>query len=121
MQPVRYSGLSEEEVSAVRNVARGLSHFARERVYGYVDRVANAFSVTTLRQVLTEFLRDLKSEQDRGADVFVPSAKDVETFLRVAERDLSIAKVVASLALAYSWTPRKEQKEVPEKQAEGDK
>jgi intergrase/recombinase len=106
MQPIHYSSLSEEEVSAVRSVARGLSYFARERAYGYIDRVANAFSVTTLRQVLTEFLRDLKSEQDRGAEVFMPSAKDVETFLKLAERDLSIAKVVASLALAYSWTPR---------------
>jgi len=121
MQPVRYSGLSEDEVTAVRNVARGLSYFARERVYGYVDRIANAFSVTTLRQVLTEFLRDLKSEQDRSADVFMPSAEDVEKFLRIAEKDLSIAKVVASLALAYSWIPRKEQEEVSEEQEESGK
>jgi len=120
MQPIYYSNLSTDETLAVRNVARGLSYFARERAYGYVDRIANAFSITTLRQVLTEFLRDLKSEQDRGAKIFIPSAKDIETLLKLAERDLSIAKVVASLALAYSWTPRKEQ-EISEERVEGDR
>jgi len=123
MQPVHYSNLSSKDESAIKNIARGLSYFAREKAYGYIDRVANAFSITTLRHVLSEFLRDLKSEYDRGANVFMPSAEDVEAFLRLAEKDLSIAKVVASLALAYSWISRKEQKEDEDKeeQAEGGK
>ncbi len=114
MQPVHYFNLSSEDEIAIKNIARGLSYFARERAYGYIDRMANAFSIITLRHVLSEFLRDLKSEYDRGANVFMPSAKDVEAFLRLAEKDLSIVKIVASLALAYSWTSQKKQKEETE-------
>jgi hypothetical protein len=104
--PVMVSSLSDEERKAVINIARALSYFARERAYGYIDRIANAFSQETLRHVLSEALRSLKSERDREsgeAKIFMPTASDVETFLKLAERDLSIAKVVASLSIAYSW------------------
>ena len=112
MQELRISSLSEEERRAVLNIARALSYFARERAYGYIDRIANSFSQTTLRQVLSEALRSLKSEWDREPDkVFMPSAGDVELFLKLAERDLSIAKVVSSLALAYSWRVEREEGE----------
>jgi len=116
MQELRISSLSEEERRAVLNIARALSYFARERAYGYIDRIANSFSHTTLRHVLSEALRSLKSEWDRepegGHRIFMPTASDVELFLKLAERDLSVAKVVASLALAYSWTPREEREGV---------
>jgi len=100
---VSLSDLSPEEREAVRSLARALSYFARERAYGYIDRLANAFSILTARHVLTEMLRDLKSERDRGADVWIPKGNEVEKVLEIAEKDLSILKVVASLALAYGW------------------
>lgn len=95
--------LSDEERKAIVNVARALSYFARERAYGYIDRLANAFSASTVRQVLSEAIRDLKSSYDRGEKVFMPKASDVEVILRLSERDPSILKVVSSLAIAYSW------------------
>ncbi|MGC8987814.1 hypothetical protein [Infirmifilum sp.] len=110
MRPLLYRDLNEEEKKALRNLARGLSYFARERAYGYIDRIANAYSVITLRQVLMEALRDLKSEYDRGEDVFMPTGKDVETFSKLAELDLSFAKIVASLAISYSWGKEEEGK-----------
>jgi len=109
---VRISSLSDEERRAIMNIARALSYFARERAYGYLDRIANSFSQATLRHVLSESLRSLKSEKDRESEdseykIFMPTASDVEIFLKLAERDLSVAKIVASLAIAYSWSPRK--------------
>jgi hypothetical protein len=108
---VRIGSLSDEERRAIVNIARALSYFARERAYGYLDRIANSFSQATLRHVLSESLRSLKSEKDRESEdseykIFMPTANDVEIFLKLAERDLSVAKIVASLAIAYSWSPR---------------
>lgn len=111
---VSLASLSERERRSLLNVARALSYFARARAYGYVDRLANAFSAVSLRQVLAEAVRDLKSEYDRGERVFMPTASDLETFAALAERDLSIARVAASLALAFSWG------KPPEEGAEGE-
>ena len=109
----------------MRNVARGLKVFAAQRAFGYIDRLANAFSVESLRQILYEFLRDLGVEESQArvvkrddrevkvvevskesgkkelVELFMPSARDIETLLSLAEKDISIAKVVASLALTY--------------------
>lgn len=98
---VRLRELGESEKQALENLARALSYFARNRAYGYIDRLANAFSIATARQVLTEALRDLKSEHDRGENVFLPRPQDVETVLRLSEDDLSMLKIVAALALSY--------------------
>ncbi|MEM4971889.1 MAG: hypothetical protein QXE01_11640 [Sulfolobales archaeon] len=111
MQELKISSLSDEERRALLNIARALSYFARERAYGYIDRIANSFSQATLRHVISEALRSLKSERDREGEggehkIFMPTASDVEIFLRLAEKDLSVAKIVASLAIAYSWSPR---------------
>ena len=99
---VKLSELGESEKQALENLARALSHFAKGRAYGYIDRLANAFSVTTARQVLTEALRDLRSEHDRGESVFLPRPQDVEVLLRLSEEDLSVLKIVAALALSYA-------------------
>lgn len=118
MQEVRISSLSDEERRAVINIARALSYFARERAYGYIDRIANSFSQSTLRHVISEALRSLKSEkdsEDEGGErrIFMPSANDVETFLKLAEKDLSVAKIAAALAIAYSsWSPKEAGEEV---------
>lgn len=95
--------LNEEERKSLWSIAKALSYFARVRAYGYVDRLANVFSTISLRQVLSEAIRELKSEYDRGEQIYMPTALDVELFIKIAEKDLSIARVVASLALAYSW------------------
>jgi hypothetical protein len=117
MQELRISSLSDEERRAIINIARALSYFARERAYGYIDRIANSFSQATLRHVISEALRSLKSERDRESEgsehrIFMPTANDVEIFLKLAEKDLSMAKIVASLAIAYSWSPREVGEEV---------
>jgi len=117
MQDLRISSLSDEERRAIINIARALSYFARERAYGYIDRIANSFSQATLRHVISEALRSLKSERDREAEgsehrIFMPTANDVEIFLKLAEKDLSVAKIVASLAIAYSWSAREAGEEV---------
>ncbi|MEM2288757.1 MAG: hypothetical protein QXL30_04705 [Sulfolobales archaeon] len=112
---VSIASLPEKERRSLVNVARALSYFARVRAYGYVDRLANTFSMASLRQVLAEAIRDLKSEYDRGEQVFMPTATDVETFIALAERDLSIAKVAASMALAYSWSKPAEERGENEK------
>jgi hypothetical protein len=111
MQELRITSLSDEERRAIINIARALSYFARERAYGYIDRIANSFSQATLRHVISEALRSLKSERDREGEggehrVFMPTANDLEIFLRLAEKDLSVTKIVASLAIAYSWSTR---------------
>ncbi|RLG80027.1 MAG: hypothetical protein DRO09_03640 [Thermoprotei archaeon] len=100
---VKISGLSGGERTALESVARALARFAKERAYGYVDRLANAYNPSTARQVLTEALRDLKSLRDRGENVWIPKAEEVEVVLELSERDPSILKVVASLALAMGW------------------
>lgn len=100
---VRVDELSSEELEALRSVARSLSYFARNRIYSYIDRLANAFSVSSVRQVLSEALRDLKSEKDRGEEVWLPKSSDVEVLLRLAEADLSLLKVLASMSLAMGW------------------
>lgn len=101
---VKLSELSEGERKALESVARALGYFARERTYGYIDRLANAFNVVTARHVITEALRDLKSERDQGeVRIWLPKAEEVEVVLKLCEKDLSVLKVLASLALAYGW------------------
>jgi len=51
---------------------------------------------------LTEALRDLRSEHDRGESVFLPRPQDVEVLLRLSEEDLSVLKILAALALSYA-------------------
>lgn len=108
---VNLNSLGEEEKKSLWSMAKALSYFAKIRAYGYVDRLANVFSVISLRQVLSEAIRDLKSEYDRGEKVYMPTALDVELFIKLAEKDLSIARVTASLALAYSWGKLPKEKE----------
>lgn len=104
--------LSDEERKALDNLAKAFSYFARERAYGYIDRLANTYSIASLRLVLEEALRALKSERDRGETIFMPTGRDVETFMTLVERDLDLTKIVASLALAYSFRKLEGKEEV---------
>lgn len=99
---IKLGELGELEKNAIESLAKALGFFARNRAYGYIDRLANAFSLATARQVLTEVLRDLKSEHDRGESVFLPRPQDVELLLTLCEKDLTVLKIVAALALSYA-------------------
>jgi CRISPR type I-A-associated protein Csa5 len=48
-------------------------------------------------------MRDLHSEYSRGMNVYLPSEKDLEIFLRLVEKDLSLVKIVVALALSYTY------------------
>ena len=100
---VSYSSLNEDEKRALDNVAKALRYFVINRSYGYVDRLANVYSIRTLRYVLSEIMRDLHSEYSRGEKVFLPSDRDLDIFLRLAEKDLSIVRVAVALALSCTY------------------
>ncbi len=93
--------LEPEKKRSLENISRALRYFAVNRNYGYIDRLANAYSIITLRQVVSEIMRDLRSEHDRGEPVYVPNEKEIEDLLTLAEKDMSIVKIVAARALAY--------------------
>jgi len=103
LQHISYTSLNDEEKKALDNIARALRYFAINRSYGYVDRLANVYSISALRHVLSEIMRDLHSEYSRGMNVYLPSEKDLEIFLRLAEKDLSLVKIVVALALSYTY------------------
>ena len=56
---LEWSSLSVEEQKALRNIARGLKVFTAQWAFGYIDKLANVFSIESLRQILYEFLWDL--------------------------------------------------------------
>ncbi len=113
---VRWSDLSEEERAAVNAIANALRVFAVQKKFGYVDRFANSYSAESVKHVLYELLRDLKSLEARATveegrkyvtvdnikiALYVPSKSHVETFVKLVEKDLAIAKLVATLSLTY--------------------
>ena len=101
MQVFLLKELDDEKRTSLYNVSRALRYFVANRSYGYIDRLANAFSLATLRHVLSEIMRDLRSAFDRGESVYLPSDKDIENLLLLAEKDLSIVKIVVAYALAF--------------------
>lgn len=100
--------LSEEEWEALRSIARMLNTFARERAYGYLDRLANAYSSRAAESVIREALRDARSLLAQGTKIHIPSANVIEKFLKLIETDISVCSKVVALALAF-----------PPKRAEG--
>jgi len=97
------TSLNDRDKKAIYNVAKALSYFVKERAYGYIDRLANAFSISTARHVLEEALRDLASLKTRGEEIYMPSKDDIERILNLVEKDLSILKVITALALSEGW------------------
>ncbi|MEB3780360.1 MAG: hypothetical protein GSR85_09070 [Desulfurococcales archaeon] len=96
-------GFSEDEMKSIRDVARGLSYFARERMYRYIDRIADAFSPQLSVAALREALRVLNSEYSRGEPVYLPSKESVEKVIKLMYSRRDVGDVLAALAL--SWTP----------------
>jgi len=92
---------SKEEWESMHEVARMLNYFVRSSKYGYVDRLANAYSLSAAIQTLEEALREARSAQSQGEKVHIPSDDAIKVTFELLSRRLEAAKVIASLALAY--------------------
>ena len=101
--------LVEEDWEALRSIARMLNAFARERAYGYLDRLANAYSAKAAESVIREALRDARSLRAQGEKIHIPTIDVVERFLRLVESDVSVCSKVVALALAFP--PRRQEQE----------
>ncbi|MEM2871920.1 MAG: hypothetical protein QXJ55_08365 [Candidatus Caldarchaeum sp.] len=95
------SRFTEREWSSLMDVARTLRYFVMESRYGYVDRLANAFNNFIAETALQEAMREARSAADSGEKVHLPSESVVREVVDLFHRDLSAAKVLAGLSLAY--------------------
>lgn len=95
------SQFDEADWNALMDVARTLRFFVIENKYGYVDRLANAFNKFIAQTALQEAMREARSAADSGEKVHIPSEDIVRRVVDLFHRDLSSAKILASLALAY--------------------
>ncbi len=91
--------LSKEEWDAIKDFARTLRYFARSRKYGYIDRLANAYNPTIAEITIREVLREARSAFDQNEKVHLPSANVVQKVVELISRDLSVASILAALAL----------------------
>jgi len=90
------------------DVARMLNFFVRNSKYGYVDRLANAYSVTAAIQTLEEALREARSAQSQGEAVHIPSEESFRMVIELLSTRREATKIIAGLALAF---PAKKQEE----------
>lgn len=97
---------SKGEWRAVEEVASALSHFAEQRMFTYIDRIADAFSPGTAVTALKDALRALRSEQAKNPGVKLPSSWSVETVIRLFAEKTHTKEVLAALALT-SWQQKK--------------
>ncbi|MDJ0271872.1 MAG: hypothetical protein QXN23_07380 [Candidatus Caldarchaeum sp.] len=95
------SRFKEEEWSSLLDVARTFRYFVFESKYGYVDRLANAFNHRIAEVAVMEALREARSAADAGEKVHIPSETHVRKVVELMKKDLSAAKVLAALALAF--------------------
>jgi len=98
-------GLSPEEWNAVREVARALRFFAEERMYTYIDRIADAYSPSIAIAALKDALRALRSEVARRPNIYLPSENSIETVIKLLSEKRDLGSILAALAL--SFRPRK--------------
>jgi len=95
-----------------------LRFFIRTRNFGYVDRIGNALTYEPVEMAILEALRAFRSihesaktdenygkyiEKD-GKKIYlprIPSEEEIRTFLNAVRKDMSVAKRVATLALAF--------------------
>ena len=93
--------LEEREWEAVREVARALRFFAENRMYTYIDRIADAYSPVVAVAALKDALRALRSEAARNASIYLPSEDNVELVIKLLSRNRDLGNVLAALALAF--------------------
>ncbi len=92
---------SEDEWNAVRDLASMLRYFVRSRKYGYIDRLANAYNPMVAEITIREALREARSAFDQNEKVHLPSEDNVRRVIELISRDLSVAGILAALALAF--------------------
>ena len=97
----RQVDFTEKEWESMRSVARMLNFFVRNNKYGYVDRLANAYSAAAAVQTLEEALREARSALSQGEAVHIPSDDSLRTVIELLGRSRGAAKIIASLALAF--------------------
>jgi len=97
--------LSPKEWDAIREVARALRFFAEERMYTYIDRIADAFSPNIAVAALKDALRALRSEVTRNPNIYLPSENSIEIVIKLLSEKRDSGNVLAALAL--SFRPRK--------------
>jgi len=97
----KWKRLSEKEWNAVKDLASMLRYFVRSRKYGYVDRLANAYNPTIAEITIREALREARSAFDQNEKVHLPSESNVRQVIELINKDLSIAGILAALALAF--------------------
>jgi len=95
------NSLSEGDWEVLREIAKMLNVFAKEKAYGYLDRLANAYSAKAAELVLREALRDARSLLGQGTWIPIPRANVVERFLKLVEKDINVCTKVVALALAF--------------------
>jgi len=93
--------LLEDDWNAVRDLASMFRYFVRNRKYGYVDRLANAYNPRVAEITIREALREARSAFDQNEKVHLPSEDNVKRVIELINKDLSIAGLLAALSLAF--------------------
>ena len=78
-----------------------LNAFAREKAFGYLDRLANAYNPKAAEAVLREALRDARSLLGQGVKIHIPNTETIEKFLKLVTKDINVCNKVVALALAF--------------------
>ncbi|MEM4469147.1 MAG: hypothetical protein QW607_01140 [Desulfurococcaceae archaeon] len=89
------SNYTEEEWEAIQDVARMLREHVKDNNYSYVDKLANAFNSYVAEVSIEEALR-----ASRSKGTWIASEDCVKTVINLLRKDLSVAKVIAALALS---------------------
>lgn len=86
---------SEEEWEAIRDVAKMLRAHITDKNYCYIDKLANAFNSYVAEVSIEEALR-----ASRSKGTWVASEDSVKTVINLLRKDLSVARIIAAIALA---------------------
>ncbi|MCR8487245.1 MAG: hypothetical protein NDP22_02390 [Crenarchaeota archaeon] len=89
------SNYTEEEWKAIQDIARMLREHVKDNNYSYVDKLANAFNSYVAEVSIEEALR-----ASRSKGTWIASEDHVKTVINLLRKDLSVARVIAALALS---------------------
>ncbi|MEM0217683.1 MAG: hypothetical protein QXF49_02740 [Thermosphaera sp.] len=86
---------TEEEWQAIKDVAKMLREHVKDENYSYVDKLANAFNSYVAEVSIEEALR-----ASRSKGTWIASEDHVKMVINLLRKDLSVARVIAALALS---------------------
>lgn len=111
---------AQEVKERFRGLIALLRFFTETGNLSYIDRLANALSSETIKAVLYDAIREAAAARRQSIKIkendkevlyydyenkikapFIPKDSELADFLSVIEKDMSIAKIVASLALLW--------------------